>query len=262
MFVLILYHLHRSIYTHPSHLTFYGTSENVIHLSDIDETMSHIVLLSYEYYRSKTLPYPYTTNCVEYRDRGYESRAHAYDSCVVRETLTNFEQAPRSILAGIDSDYKYLPNYLTFNETFRLQYAKIEDYCVAITKNEECDRELYVARLVEARLEKGVEAYLGMVESGSPSIVVISVASIEAIDYVTYVLSCFSFWFAFSPLVFLTEGFAFNLLAKQIFRKTDSRCVHISKWTTKDAREFMVREMPGVLKEMANMNSNINADNS
>lgn len=206
----------RRIYTHPDDLSFYGVNDNFVKLDASGaHGMHYNVVITYEYTKCVSLPYPYKTNCVDYRARGKESRAHYYDSCVNEKSIETFGKIPKSILAGVDVNYQYLPDTVNFDATDG-RFQKIEEACDKKSISDDCDSENYAIKLVESTLKERAFSYIGVVDIGMASIVVYTKAVIETIDYVTYVLSCLSFWFAFSPIVLLTEGTIFKSLSKRL----------------------------------------------
>ena len=73
--------------------------------------------------------------------------------------------------------------------------------CETSNSRRDCREDVYVPYVIAASEDRPV---IVLFSSRKPRIVSKSKAAIELIDFVTYVLSAISFWFAFSPLVFFT----------------------------------------------------------
>lgn len=215
--------LFRQIYLHPSTIGFYGASENGIFLP-ADDPFNHFysVLLSYQYYRSQTLPFPYSTNCYDYTKASHPatSRAHHFDRCVRKRFLKEWQRLPSSLVLHANMNYsllftnEFIDTEVAPNST---DFLRIQNHCKQMVSKRNCVNEIYVPNRLTTDKEKdgGNGGFVGLVAPGRPQIITTSKAKIESIDFITYILSCLSFWFAFSPLVILTEGVAYKFIQKK-----------------------------------------------
>lgn len=216
----VQYYFHRQLdlsniwhlFTIPAHLDFYGPSENGMTLPLVVDKhfKKRSYALSYEYIRSELLTYPYKTNCRNYNHVNKQSRAHAMQSCFDILVYGRYRKLPKESLLGIDNEEPLLS--LEYGDTsMTIAFDTFKTQCEVRFKNPDCTTELYMPYLVNT-LRMTSWNFLGFEASEKPQIVTKSKPVIDIIDYVTYVLSCFSFWFAFSPLIMLTNKRAINYL--------------------------------------------------
>src|SRR5687768_16346149 len=87
--------LFRIVYTIPEHLHLYGPVGDVVTIpadTNRHENSHTYTIMTYDYIRSETLPYPYVTNCFNYEEWHRESQAHAYDVCLDEIVFANYQK--------------------------------------------------------------------------------------------------------------------------------------------------------------------------
>lgn len=104
---------------------------------------------------------------------------------------------------------------------FRRNVSRIEEFCSKKTNVPDCKSEIYIP--VPRTTKDADDPAIRILAPGLPQILTKSIAKIDPIDYVTYILSSFSFWFAFSPLVFMTEGFIYNWITSKFNLTNDNK---------------------------------------
>lgn len=179
--------------------------------------------LSYDYYRSERLPPPHATQCRDYSRDGSMSRAATYDKCVKRQSNDTYGLVPSFVTFKEDEDY-VMHSFIvaTFGgpRLSEQSFDKIREDCKFQTRWKDCVQELYIPtieRFYKASRFEYLNTEFKLKVPSRPLIKALSKASVELVDYVTCVLSSISFWFAFSPLTFVTEGFLRKWLGKKLF---------------------------------------------
>lgn len=170
------------------------------------------------------MSHPYKPKCLNYINAApsVASQAQAYDHCFTKMFSDLYSELPYNQVLTKHMTLKYtsLKEMLARGSAYRINITRMEKACTRKTKLPDCKREIYIPILRTAK--DGRDPAIRILAPGLPQIVTTSVAKIEPIDYVTYILSCFSFWFAFSPLVFMTEGFVYNWVTSKLIRDQDS----------------------------------------
>lgn len=198
----------RLIFTIAEHLRLYGDGEDALNLESGAKNL-HKLAMSYTYYRSETLPHPYNTDCFDYRSIGKESRAQAYEDCYRAAVWEARGKVPCDVLHIGTTNNSMLIN----NNILPLLKRK----CRERWARRDCVADLFLPRIVH-HWEGTLSGVLNVVAPSRPQIVTISRPKIENIDYVTYMLSCVSFWFAFSPLCFLADCVLFKCVRRKLRR--------------------------------------------
>lgn len=171
--------------------------------------------LSYDYTKSILLKPPYKTNCFDYKTVGLDSHAHCYDNCVFYASIRN---NIISLLIHRRENLDYLPvrimvsNYkcpvrktgdnVLFNNACDLM---IRTKCKVICKRNDCVKEIFEVKLEEITsvLQSEANIKIHIIAPNSLSTIITHIPNISLVDYITYLLSCFSFWVGLSPLGFL-----------------------------------------------------------
>lgn len=203
------------LYMIPAETKSYDVIDSLLELQPIQKPYANLTtLLSFDYVKSISKPYPYQTNCLDYKQQNFDSRAHAYAQCIRERFLDDSGAVPAFIPISQTDDIWVMHEIAMLfpNESI----TEIQRYCMAITSRSDCHQELYIPRLLRTST---IGRYLSVQAPGTPQIVTSAKAKIDLIDFVTYVLSCLSFWFAFSPLVFLTDGKAYRAVCDRLKRR-------------------------------------------
>lgn len=78
-------------YIHDAHTKISGNYESFF-WTPLREGAT--LFISYTKYQTNSLPQPYDTKCVNYRERNFESKAHCFESCVVNMSIGMFHKFP------------------------------------------------------------------------------------------------------------------------------------------------------------------------
>lgn len=191
-------------FTKPHERSFYGKSDTFAELSlDVQTNAKEFVgkgyiTLSYHYYRSIKLPYPYKTECIHYSTLGFESNLHCHESCLVNRTIEKLGKIPFTCLIDEPIDKPLITTVDNANATFMAQLKKIEMYCDFKCRRVDCIKNEYVPIVLSSSNSSVV--MIELYASNSPDVITTFTPLMSVIDFITYVLSCVSFWLGFSPL--------------------------------------------------------------
>lgn len=195
----------------------YGVIESIL---EIEATKNDHYLtrttISYDYIETSSMPAPYRTACYDYKKKNFESRAHAYDSCI-RNAFSELGKLPSFLYTNMQDSMEVIPNYHIANNHEHLR--AIQESCGTRTRWVDCEQKLYLPYFVNSR-QKGRVVHIA--SPARPAILTKAKAQIGMWDLITYILSSLSFWFAFSPLVFLTESCVSKFVTQKIIRAKGS----------------------------------------
>lgn len=206
----------------PLELDFYGSNDNGLILPNIGvNDKPYRLSVSYSYFRSELLPFPYKTNCRDYSDIGKQSQAHAIQSCFDDCIYGIYKRLPSTSLISEKID-EYVIDFPSYTKSSNLSIDARSCRLTCQTKNQkpDCVTETYLPNSLNLKAMKGVR-YIGLATCTKPQISTKSIAAIDIVDYVTYILSSFSFWFAFSPLMVLTDERVYEFLKARFQARTN-----------------------------------------
>ena len=170
------------------------------------------ITLSYRRYREKLLPPPYKSWCFNYsRERGVEDSGHCFQKCFLNETR-RLNMYPFDLMIDEHSDLKltrFTPALFHRTE-LRNDVKEARRKCRNHCRFDDCQRNIYVPTIVSVSREEEKEFALDFYVSNAPTIKIFTVSSLSLISYVTYVLSCLSFWLSFSPVALVSYKCPYN----------------------------------------------------
>lgn len=144
---------------------------------------------------------PYTTNCHNYRMNSFESRAHCYERCLSNLTVHEFNRVPFTGVTELPLAINHIGTHDIENGTFAEKLLSFENHCSELCSRPDCYEEIYLPKLSSShQLKNGIKLRLTVPDE--PDIIAVAQPQITTIDYVTYIISCLSFWTAFSPTQF------------------------------------------------------------
>ena len=198
---------------------FYGTSTAY---AETDSRYTWITL-SYRRYRENLLPPPYTTWCYNYsKDRGVEDSGHCFQMCFLNETR-RLKMYPFDLM--IDGSYDLKLKRFTpalFNQTaLRQEVMSARKRCRYECRFDDCRREIFVPIIVSVNRDN--KFTIDLYVSNEPTIKMFTVPALSLINYVTYVLSCLSFWLSFSPVALVSYKCPYNFDDKKSRNKIKKR---------------------------------------
>lgn len=193
-----------NFYIHHPSTPIHGASISVAAITlpynnDSNTILLYKVILSYTEYESIFLPSPYDTNCYDYKPK-YQSEKHCFDQCQLEKCLEYSNVVPRSVV-------KYKPvesiTFEQFQQTKGFDWHEshrrineIKKNCSMLCKRVQCHNIDYVPIMIHTIQQNVLE--ISLQASPDPLFKTVSEPKINWIDYVTYILSCFGFWFGIS----------------------------------------------------------------
>ncbi|KAI1305848.1 hypothetical protein HDE_01195 [Halotydeus destructor] len=194
-------------FVHDRSLDFYGLSDSFSeHFRHIANSTSgsgsaNAIILSYKRFKTTSLPAPYKTNCFNYSLIGYQSKDHCSEDCVIKETLRDTGRLPFSVaLYDANLTTMVIQQVDIENGSYTRLLNQMDAVCTSKCPWSDCHANDHVAVILTsfASLDLGFELYL----TNEPYVITEHKARQMLIDYVSFILSCISFWFGFSPYSF------------------------------------------------------------
>lgn len=213
-----------TFHLYPSYKRYFGFSQSYADLSrknidhDTGRSDNNHIQLSYRHFRSVRLPYPYTTKCIHYPDWKFESKEECLNTCLTNLTIKHLKRVPFSVLIDQPIEYNIFTWSESKNETLKAVIAQYQLKCRSRCAHSNCIHDVYSPIVLSSGPAKHM--LMDLMASNSPTIVVTYTPIILLIDYVTFLLSCISFWIGWSPL-----GFMFDVKrwVKKKYSKVDPR---------------------------------------
>lgn len=176
------------------------------------------LILSIQYYRADLKPYPYNTNCRDYNVEGLKSQSDAFEICV-KKGCQNLGIYPPFLQFNEDENVTILSEFVQTREHYdqALNMSRVIERCTSRALKTDCRVEVFVP----TKEQQSRNGRLTLMSPSHPKIITISQAKIDLIDFVTYILSSISFWFAFSPFSLISGGFLYDWLIGKFYRTSD-----------------------------------------
>ncbi|KAI1304886.1 hypothetical protein HDE_01648 [Halotydeus destructor] len=164
--------------------------------------------LTFSYMKVKLMGWPYKSKCIDYKvKRNLESQAHCYEECYKAAALAKTGYLPSTLL-GEESDTVILakPNC---NET--ICFKDIRFRCGEECQYPDCLSEKFVIEQLWEEASPSNDSTRRRTEIAlhppqRPMTSVKEEPKVSTIDFISFLLGAFGFWFAFSPLVYLTTS--------------------------------------------------------
>lgn len=156
--------------------------------------------VTYVRFVAKLMKPPYDTNCHDYRHDGFESDDHCYDSCLINSTIEMLQKVPFTTLSEFEYPYCPVSREDLKNETFQKQLTQLELACKHKCERPNCYEEIYIPKVVSVQHKFPRVIQFTLLLPNEPDLIATAQPLITTVDLITYILSCISFWFGFSPL--------------------------------------------------------------
>lgn len=158
--------------------------------------INRLIALTYQLYQTYLLTPPYETDCFNYSTSGsrWESQAHCFETCFNETAFKRFGLVSPSIPTSEPSNHTRFRSWLP-------EYRKYEERCRIKCPMKDCRYNDFIPVILSAGDSFNPEFRLHA--TNHPLIRQTALAKMDLTEYVTFVLSCISFWFGFSPLGFL-----------------------------------------------------------
>lgn len=180
------------------------------------------ITLTYARYESTLLEKPYKTDCLNYqRQLGFQSKGDCFETCVLKQAITELRKAPFSIAYEEPSPHMILSFDDLKDDAKAAQLDKVEVFCRSRCSKKDCHKEDFTPKIISSESYTGVgfEIYA----PNEPDVITTFVPRTSLVDYITMVFSCIGFWFGFSPLYFFKDfdvlSMVHGMSRKQSLRK-------------------------------------------
>ncbi|KAI1304921.1 hypothetical protein HDE_01645 [Halotydeus destructor] len=194
------------IFAHEPEKTCYGNFDPYIHRFVSEPQYLHIGL-TFSYKRFQLKEWPHGSECIDYKkDTAYESQAHCFEACYKAKALNKINALPSTLLGnGRDNVAISQPGC---REARALD--DIREDCRDVCRNPDCILERFVMEQVSAavypmKFNKS-KTIINLHLPHKPMTSVKEEPKVSVIDFLSFMLGAVGFWFAFSPLVFLTTS--------------------------------------------------------
>jgi len=236
-------------YLDPQKQNFYGDNggfaENYRTIDNLKTGggLRNWVTLTYRTYRSRVLPWPYSSNCINYTDIGFETREHCYDSCLLRRSVEELNKVHYSVLISQKLNYTVTDFSDLTRKVTRQKLYDLESTCNDDCIQPNCFNVNHVPQIMSTT--NSTQPITELFAPIEPEIQSRDVPFITMLDYLTYLLSSASFWLGFSPLVatFKLRSFLdnkqtnntrdLNLLTSQKLRKYRLEAIQSNNYQNK-----------------------------
>lgn len=154
---------------------------------------------------SQLLPWPYSSNCVDYSAFGFSSRTHCYTSCVYNDTLRKLNKLPNSVLLSESEPSLTIVSYLDLlNHSVAPVVRSIETQCSEKCSHEDCQQQLVVSNILFNSYPGAKKTfwYISVLIPVDPSVEIRTVEKMTLVEYFILFLSAMSTWTSFSFLSF------------------------------------------------------------
>ena len=164
-------------------------------LEDLQKTIKNNkrLIMSYETYKSKLLPFPYKTNCRDYQKEGLSTRAHCRIKCLRDVFLDKYQSVYSEAAAWSSDNMKILMNF------FDIEVENpVHNICQTKCLQKECSLISFTSMNLEREPRTQEETALTVVASRNPAITTECLPAMPFITFLTNLLSTFGIWFGLS----------------------------------------------------------------
>lgn len=160
------------------------------------------IMVRYTHFSSELLPAPFATNCIDYAiDTQFESKDHCIDVCATDLYLKEFNLFPAYTLIDKPRDSRI--DLFADKGTIKRK-NQIAEHCREKCSANDCKFDRFLIDIATEIPEDYVDVTsVNLLKPISPRYSIKYAAMMQPADYVTYVLSCVSFWIGFCPLSFI-----------------------------------------------------------
>ena len=179
------------------------------------------------------LPYPYETDCLDYAQTGFQSRAHAYDMCVQSEARNVFKRNLPFSSANVTSQayigFKLFSQMKT-NETLFSAFESIRYNCSRVYNKPDCKTTYF--KITGDWVFKG--AYQGimiikMVIINAPQVSMFSRKKMSLSQTIIYIGSILGIWFGFSIVNMAPKAYRFVIYFYNKYKTLSSELIQVNR---------------------------------
>lgn len=178
------------------------TTDDHGHSKELDP-VNRIIALTYKQYQSVLLPPPYNTNCFNYsliRSK-FDSQAHCYETCYNETIFNTFNLVSTTIPTF---EYTHHKRFLIWKPEYWWYVKGCLDKCPLT----DCIKDDFIPVILS--LGKAFIPEFRLYATNTPVIRQSAMAKLNLTEYITFLLSCVSFWLSVSPLDLLLNVSTFG----------------------------------------------------
>lgn len=164
-------------------------------------------------YNSTLLEAPYESKCRKYEffyayfGGPFSSQGDCFHTCYLAEVKDKYHLRPSILSVENSTDSFVTNNMASNNRSLRNNLRWLFNKCYLICERQNCIREDFIVRKVsDANYKDSGHMTVSLLVPVDPDMAVTAKPMMEMIEFVTYVLSCISFWFGFAPFGFFSEN--------------------------------------------------------
>lgn len=193
------------------------------------EPVNRIIALTYKQYQSVLLPPPYNTNCFNYSliESKFDSQAHCYETCYNETIFNTFNLVSTTIPTF---EYTHHKRFLIWKPEYWCYMKGCLDKCPLT----DCIKDDFIPVILS--LGKAFVPEFRLYATNTPVIRQSAMAKLTLTEYITFILSCVSFWLSVSPLDLLLNVGTFGR------KENDARKIGDEKI---DGQKIYTNRIPG-----------------
>lgn len=158
----------------------------------------HNLMVGYKSLKSKLLPSPYSSDCLDYKTIGFNSRDDCYSKCVFEKTLTRTNKQPFAVILDNNVHDERIVSYIDIQDkNFSNAIQLIHEQCSAQCHKRDCYKESLTSIVMPLSASSKTFVIATVVPS-DPEIDVKTNAKMSAIEFIIFVLSTISTWTSLS----------------------------------------------------------------
>ncbi|KAI1287080.1 hypothetical protein HDE_10412 [Halotydeus destructor] len=162
------------------------------------------VTIGYSAFKSILLSPPYRTNCANYEVFGFESSGQCYDECLLKLSIERLQRVPFSVMVTNSStEYADVSRYDNYNSSFMEQLKRLEDICSGKCQQRDCVKLNYAPVIMSK--EQFKEPMFELYASNVPVLESYAKSTLPFVDFITYIVSCISFWLGLNFLDLMSD---------------------------------------------------------
>ncbi|KAI1287079.1 hypothetical protein HDE_10413 [Halotydeus destructor] len=193
----------------PPNQRFYGPSDaftknNRFIVNATGYGIRNYVTVGYSAFKSVLLPPPYRTNCASYGLFDFESSGQCYDECLLKLSTEQLDRVPFSVMVTDSStEYSDVSRYDNYNSSFVEQLRRLETECSEKCQRRDCVKFDFAPTILSAEQYK--QPMFELYASNVPVLESYAKPSLSFVDFITYIVSCISFWLGLNSLDLLSD---------------------------------------------------------
>lgn len=179
--------------------------------------------VTFEEVEQKLLPAPYATNCLDYHDLKLGTKVYCYKQCLMKRYNKHFGgSVKRKAFIAAGSEWERVP-FEKSGEKYSGNALR-EDQLICGRKCARSECRFHQFKTIATSKTKTTSESSGnkimVLAPSHPKLTVVYKPLIIMIDFITYVFSCVSFWFGWSPLMLIFSAASYLRKRKNVGEAT------------------------------------------